>query len=95
MSSIRAARKYHWRLAGGRLIASDAGLRFEPNRLERWRADTSWECSPEDVVEIRVHGIMWVVVETELAAETFRVFGAAAVVLRLKEALHLAASAQA
>jgi hypothetical protein len=87
MPSIRAARRYHWRLAGGRLIASEAGLHFAPNRLERWRADTYWECRPEDVVMVRVRGKIWLVIETAAAAETFRVFGAAAVAPRLAEAL--------
>jgi hypothetical protein len=95
MNSFRAARRYRWRLAGGRLIASEAGLRFEPNRLERWRADTFWECLPEDVVGLGVRGSMWLVVETEFAAETFRVFGAAAAERRLKEAMHLAEAARA
>jgi hypothetical protein len=36
---------------------------------------------------------MWLVVETAAGAETFRVFGAAAVVPRLEEALHLGAHA--
>jgi hypothetical protein len=95
MPSIRAARRYHWRLAGGRLITSEAGLRFAPNRLERWRADTYWECSPENVIGVRVRGKMWLVVETAVGAETFRVFGAAAVAPRLKEALHPAATTRA
>jgi hypothetical protein len=96
MPSFRAARRYHWRLAGGRLIAGEAGLHFAPNRLERWRrADTYWECSREDVVWVRVRGKMWLVVETAAAAETFRVFGAAAVAPRLTEALHPAATTQA
>ena len=48
--SLRAARRYHWRLAGGRLIAGDGPTyASRPDRLERWRADTSWECRAEDV----------------------------------------------
>jgi hypothetical protein len=95
MPSIRAARRYRWRLAGGRLIASEAGLRFTPNRLERWRPDTYWECSREEVVGLRVRGKMWLVVETAASTETFRVFGAAAVAPGLEEALHRAATIRA
>lgn len=88
--SIRAARRYRWRLAGGRLIVSGTSLRFAPNRLERMRADTSWECKAENVTEVRVRGKLWLVVETAGGAETFRVFGAAAVAPRLEEAVHSA-----
>ena len=88
MFSIRAARRYRWRLAGGRLIAGDGSVHFAPNRLERWRADTYWECTAEDVTGVRVHGRMWLIVETEAGAETFRVFGAGAAAPRLEEALH-------
>ena len=91
--SIRAARRYRWRLAGGRLEAGSAIVRFAPNRLERRRADTCWEASAQDVTEVRARGRMWLVVETAAGAETFRVFGAAAVVPRLEEALHLGAHA--
>jgi hypothetical protein len=90
MISIRVARPYRWRLAGGRLIAGDANLRFVPNRLERWRADTYWECAARDVTGVRVRGKMWLVVDTPAGAEKFRVFRAAAVALRIEEALHLA-----
>lgn len=86
--SIRAARRYHWRLAGGRLIAGNARLRFTPNRLERRRADTYWECPAEDVTKVRVHGKVWLVVETAAGGEMFRVFGASAAAPRLEEALH-------
>jgi hypothetical protein len=86
--SIRAARRYRWRLAGGRLIAGNASLRFAPNRLERRRADTYWECTAEDVTGVRVRGKVWLVVETAAGTETFRVFGAAALAPRLEEALH-------
>ena len=85
--SFRAARRYHWRLAGGRLIAGETSLRFAPNRLERRRADTFWESKAEDVTGVRVSGKMWLVVETAAADETFRVFGAAAGAQRLEEAL--------
>ena len=88
MLSIRAARRYRWRLAGGRLVAGEAGLRFAPNRLEARRADTCWECRAEDVIGVRVRGRMWLVVETATVAETFRVFRAAAVAPKLAEALH-------
>jgi hypothetical protein len=93
MVSIRVARPYRWRLAGGRLVAGDANLRFVPNRLERWRADSSWECAAEDVTAVQVRRKMWLVVETEAGAQTFRVFGAAAVALRIEEALHPAVTA--
>jgi len=86
--SIRAARRYRWRLAGGRLIAGNASLRFAPNQLERRRADTSWECAAEDVTGVRVHRRVWLVVETTTGAETFRVLRAAAMAPRLEEALH-------
>jgi hypothetical protein len=89
--SIRAARRYRWRLAGGRLIAGNASLRFAPNRLERRRADTNWDCPADDVTGVRIRGKMWLVVETAAGAETFRVFGAAAAAPRLEEALHRAA----
>jgi hypothetical protein len=62
-------------------------VNFAPNRLERWCADTYWECSAEDVTRVRVHGKMWLAVETGAGVETFRVFGAAAVAPRLEEAL--------
>jgi hypothetical protein len=86
--SVRAARRYRWRLAGGRLIAGNAGLRFAPNRLERRRADTYWECSADQVTGVRVRGKVWLVVDTAAGAERFRVFGAAAAAPRLEEALH-------
>ena len=86
--SIRAARRYRWRLAGGRLIAGSGSVRFAPNRLERRRADTYWECTAEDVTGVRVRGKVWLAVETAAGAETFRVFGAAAAAPRLEEALH-------
>ncbi len=62
-------------------------MHFAPNRLERWRADTYWECTAEDVTGVRVHGKIWLAVETTAGAEMFRVFGAAAAALRLEEAL--------
>jgi hypothetical protein len=74
--SIRAARRYRWRLAGGRLTASSS-------------AGTCWETTAEDVTGVRVRGRMWLVVETAAGAETFRVFGAAAAAPRLEEALQL------
>jgi hypothetical protein len=85
--SIRAARRYRWRLAGGRLIAGGGSVRFTPNRLERWRADTYWECTAEDVTGVRVRGKMWLAVETATGAETFRVFGAAAAASKFEEVL--------
>jgi hypothetical protein len=87
VESIRAARRYRWRLAGGRLTVSRASLRFVPNRLERRRPDTYWECPAEDVIGVRVRGKLWLVVETVGGAETFRVFGAATVAPRLEDAL--------
>jgi hypothetical protein len=87
--SIRSARRYRWRLAGGRLIADSAGVRFTPNRLERRRAGTHWQSTAQEVTGVRLKGKLWLVVETMAGAETFRVFGAAAAVPRLKEALHL------
>ncbi len=91
--SIRAARRYRWRLAGGRLIVGDATLRFAPNRLERWRADTYWECAAKDVTGIRVRGKVWLVVATTCGAESFRVFGPSALAPRLEQALNLTAAA--
>ena len=88
MISIRAARRYRWRLAGGRLIADSTSVRFAPNRLERRRADTYWETEAEDVTAVRVRGKLWLVVETAAGVETFRVFGAAAAAPRLERALH-------
>lgn len=88
MFSIRAARRYRWRLAGGRLIAGGGRVHFAPNRLERLRADTHWECTAEDVTGVRVRGKVWLAIETAAGAETFRVFGAAAAASQLEEALH-------
>jgi hypothetical protein len=88
VTSLRAARRYRWRLAGGRLLADSAGLRFTPNRLERWSAGTSWECSADEVTEVRARGRIWLAVETPGGTEMFRVFGAAAAVARLEEAVH-------
>jgi hypothetical protein len=88
--SIRAARRYRWRLAGGRLIASSGKVCFTPNRLERRRPDTYWECSADDVTGVVLRGKLWLAVETAAGTEMFRVFGAAAAVPRLEEALHLA-----
>jgi len=75
-------------------MASEAGLRFEPNRLERWRADTCWECRSEEVIELRVSGKIWLVIETTAAVETFRIFGAASVARNLLAALRPAAATQ-
>jgi hypothetical protein len=86
--SIRAARRYRWRLAGGRLIAGSGNLRFTPNRLERRRADTYWECAADDVTGVVLRGRLWLEVETAAGTEMFRVFGAAAALPRLEEALH-------
>ena len=91
--SIRAARRYRWRLAGGRLIVGDASLRFAPNRLEGRRGDSYWECAAKDVTGVRARGKVWLVVETACGAETFRVFGASAVAPRLEDALNLTATA--
>jgi hypothetical protein len=86
--SIRAARRYRWRLAGGRLIAGGGRVHFVPNRLERRRADTYWECTAEDVTRVRVRGKMWLAIETAAGAETFRIFGAATAAPKLEGALH-------
>lgn len=95
MLSIRAGRRYRWRLAGGRLIAGEDSLRFAPNRLERRRPDTYWECRAEDVTALRVRGRMWLVVETAAGAtETFRIFGAEVVAPRIEEALHPSTTAR-
>lgn len=93
MLSIRTARRYRWRLAGGRLVAASDGLHFVPNRLERRRPDTYWECRAEEVTGARARGKMWLVVETAAGTETFRVFGATAIAPRLEAALHSAATA--
>lgn len=85
--SIRAARRYRWRLAGGRLTAGSGTVRFTPNRLERRRPDTFWECPAVDVTGVRANGKIWLSVETASGAEMFRVFGAAAAVPKLEEAL--------
>ena len=90
--SIRAARRYRWRLAGGRLTASSSAVCFAPNRLERRRAGTCWETTAEDVTGVRVRGRMWLVVETAAGAFarlTLRDIGAAAAAPRLEEALQL------
>jgi hypothetical protein len=85
--SIRAARRYRWRLAGGRLTAGSGTVRFTPNRLERRRPDTFWQCPAENVTGVRASRKIWLVVETVSGAEMFRVFGAAAAVPKLEEAL--------
>jgi hypothetical protein len=92
MPPIRAARRYRWRLAGGHLIASESGLRFAPNRLERWRADTGWKCSSKEVVAVRVRGKMWLVVETTTTIETFRIFRVASLTPALKATLRVTAA---
>jgi hypothetical protein len=74
------------------LITADASLRFAPNRLERRRADTYWQCAAKDVTGVRVRGKVWLVVETAFGTETFRVFGASAVAPKLQEALNLTAT---
>jgi hypothetical protein len=89
--SVRAARRYRWRLAGGNLVIGDASVRFVPNRLERRYPGTCWACSAEDVIEVRIRGKIWLVVEIAGGGtETFRVFGAAAIVPTLEEALNRA-----
>lgn len=94
--SVRAARRYRWRLAGGRLIVAGGSLRFVPNLVERRRADTYWACKAEDVTGVHVRTKVWLVVETVGGrAETFRVFGAAAVAPRLMEALQASSPATA
>jgi hypothetical protein len=85
--SVRTGRRYRWRLAGGRLIADDACLRFVPNWLERRRGGTYWECRREDLLRVRRTGKIWLVLETAAGAETFRVFRAATVLTRLNEAV--------
>ena len=89
MLSIRAARRYRWRLAGGRLIAGSTSVRFVPNRLERRRPDTHWETAAENVTGVRKRGKLWLVVDTAAGAQTFRVFGATAAAARLEQALNL------
>jgi hypothetical protein len=69
------------------LSAGSGIVRFTPNRLERRRADTFWECPAEDVTGVRAHGKIWLTVDTAAGAEMFRVFGAAAAVTKLQEAL--------
>jgi hypothetical protein len=86
--SIRAARRYRWRLAGGRLVAGRASVRFAPNRLERRRADTCWGCKPQDITAVRTRGRIWLVLETAAGTETFRVFGARHAALKVDKALH-------
>ena len=91
MLSVRAARRYGWRLAGGRLVLDEASLHFVPNRLERRYPGSGWACPIDEVVGVRLHGKIWLVVETAGdGAEKFRVFGAAAVAPKLEEALHAA-----
>ncbi len=88
MISIRAARRYRWRLAGGRLVADSGGLRFVPNRLERWRPGTCWECRAGDVTGIRVRNRWWLVIDTATGrGERFRVFGAAEAAPKLRQAV--------
>jgi hypothetical protein len=63
-------------------------VRFVPNRLERRRAGTYWGCTAEAVTGVRARGRIWLAVETSGGTEMFRIFGAAAAVPRLEEALH-------
>ena len=74
------------------MIIGDAGLRFAPNRLERRRPDTYWECPARDVTGVRVRGKLWLVVDTVGGTQTFRVFGASAMALRFEQALQRTAS---
>ena len=90
--SIRAARRYRWRLAGGRLVADDSELRFVPNRLERRRADTHWQCAASHLKALRVRGRLWLVVDTDAGAESFRIFGAAAAAATLEQTLQLSSN---
>ena len=69
------------------MTAGSGTVRFMPNRLERRRPDTFWECPAVDVTGVRASGKIWLSVETASGAEMFRVFGAAAVVPKLEEAL--------
>ena len=85
--SIRAARRYRWRLAGGRLVVIGANLRFLPNRLERLRPDVAWECAADGVIGVRTLGRVWLMVETTEGVERFRIFGARAAALKIKEAV--------
>ncbi|HET9060080.1 MAG TPA: hypothetical protein VFN61_09185 [Acidimicrobiales bacterium] len=87
MVSLRAARRYRWRLCGGRLTAGDGSLRFAPNALERKRGSSDWVCSAGDVAAIRSEGRIWLAVETPSGTERFRVFGAPGVAADLQDAL--------
>jgi hypothetical protein len=87
MLSIRAARRYRWRLAGGRLIAGQDQVRFAPNRLEGRLVDTHWQCAAAEVTGVRVRRKVWLIVDTTKGVESFRVMGAAAAARRLGEAL--------
>jgi hypothetical protein len=87
MVFVRAARRYRWRLAGGRLVASAGALRFIPNRLEARQPDAAWACTGEDAPTIRLRGRLWVVVETAQGDECFRVFRARSAVRALATAL--------
>jgi hypothetical protein len=86
--SIRAARRYRWRLAGGRLIVDGSGVRFVPNQLERRRSDAYWACTAEEVTGVHVRAKVWLVVGTADGTDTFRVFRAATVARMLTEALN-------
>jgi hypothetical protein len=88
--SIPAARRYRWRLAGGRLIMIGTNLRFSPNRLEQLRPDAAWECTAQSVTRVRTQGRVWLVVETSESIELFRIFGAQAAASKIEEAIHAA-----
>lgn len=69
-------------------MADGGGLRFVPNRLERWRPDTYWECPAEQVSGIRARSRRWLVVDTATGrGERFRVFGAAEAAPKLMRSL--------
>jgi hypothetical protein len=70
------------------LVAGGGNLRFTPNRLERRRADTYWECAAGDVTGVVLREKLWLGVETATGTEMFRIFGAAAALRKLEEALH-------
>jgi hypothetical protein len=74
VGSVRAARRFGWRVAGGRLVVGPDRLSFRPNALERLRPGSAWECPLGEVLDVVVHPrLPWIRVVTTGGEEGFRV----------------------
>lgn len=88
MTSLHAARRHRWRLAGGRLHVDAEGVRFVPDPLERRFGAEVWACPASSVTAIRVGGTFCVVVDTDGGPVTFRLARPARAAARLSRELH-------